>query len=186
MLKYLAYLLLLIALPVFSASPEKSSYNKGVDAYREKNYTEARKQWTQSLAEGGPDEALNNLAFLFFNGLGGDTDEEKAVELWRKGAALGVSEAQWHLGYAYEKGKGLRRSLAYAYAWYRCAAINSGRLKASSDAESAIFDDVEEAQLKLSVRISESDKESGERLSKEFIARYSSRLSTEPPSPISK
>jgi len=33
----------------------------------------------------------------------------------------GHSEAQWHLGQAYELGKGTPRDLIEAYAWYRCA-----------------------------------------------------------------
>src|SRR5439155_3261665 len=45
--------------------------------------------------------------------------------LWKRGAVLGVSEAQWHLGAAYAKGQGTERNYAMAYAWFRCAITNA-------------------------------------------------------------
>lgn len=83
------------------ADGKQSPYNAGVDAWKVKNFAEARRLWSSSLAEGGPDEALNNLGYLYYYGLGGEARRDKAVELWRKGAALGVSESQLHLGHAY-------------------------------------------------------------------------------------
>src|SRR4051794_9392584 len=86
-LRYLIYIFLVAVFALPARAAEQSPYNKGVAAWRVKDYAEARKQWEQSLAEGGPDAALNNLAFLYFHGLGGAVRTGPAVELWRKGAA---------------------------------------------------------------------------------------------------
>src|SRR5438309_9817807 len=83
--------LLLVAVVVASTAAlgaEESAYEKGVDAWRAKNFAEARRQWELSVAQGGPDEALNNLGFLLYHGQGGPADQPRAVALWRKGAAL--------------------------------------------------------------------------------------------------
>ncbi|MBT9503751.1 MAG: sel1 repeat family protein [Burkholderiaceae bacterium] len=167
-----------LGLPV--ALAEETPYNKGVAAWRAKNFAEARKQWEQSLAEGGPDEALNNLAFLLYNGLGGEARPAKAVELWRKGAALAVSEAQLHLGQAYEAGVGVDRNLATAYAWYRCAIATAAKLSKKEPTEAEIENDAIAALAKLSPRLSVLERNAGEKLATTWISRYANRLSTEP------
>lgn len=166
---------------VSSVMADDSAYNKGVDAWRAKNYAEARKQWTQSLAEGGPDEALNNLAYLLYEGLGGEPQPAKAVELWRKGAALSVSEAQWHLGQAYEEGRGVQGSLVQAYAWYLCAAATAGHLSQGDETERAIEIDAHESARKVAIKMTAAQQEQAKAIAQQLIAKYATRLSTERP-----
>jgi TPR repeat protein len=170
-----AALLALLLTPLSQA--DESAYNKGVAAWRKQDYAEARKQWEASLAQGGPDEALNNLAYLLYFGLGGEAEPERAVELWRKGAALAVSEAQWHLGSAYESGLGLERNNALAYAWYRCAVVTAAALAPSDATEAVILRDAQQSLDKLRARLKPSEQAQGERMAAELIAKYSSRLS---------
>ncbi|MBV8379943.1 MAG: sel1 repeat family protein [Paucibacter sp.] len=163
------------------AVADDSPYNKGVAAWKVQDYAEARKQWEKSLAEGGPDEALNNLAFLLFNGLGGDAEPSKAVELWRKGAALGVSEAQWHLGYALEEGRGIARDRTRALAWYLCAIASAKKQSASDPTERDIEQDAQDAESKLRSELSQAEVAEGNRIARQLISRYSSRLDTTQP-----
>ena len=167
-------------LSVSAFAADESPYNKGVEAWRKQDYAEARVQWELSLAQGGPDEALNNLAFLLYHGLGGESNPDKAVELWRKGAALAVSEAQLHLGQAYASGKGVPRNLATAYAWYRCAIATAGKLSKDDKTEAEIEKDAVEMIEKLIPKLSESELKSGESQASILIAKYAERLTIKP------
>lgn len=173
----LLFLLVACAGPVPKAG--ESSYNQGVEAWRAKNYAEARVQWSRSLAEGGPDEALNNLGYLLYHGLGGGAQPAKAVELWRKGAAVGVSEAQWHLGAAYEEGKGVAASLVQAFAWYLCASATASQANEDSKTERAVANDAVRSAGRLAPRLTASEMAQAEALAGQLIAKYSVRLSTD-------
>jgi tetratricopeptide (TPR) repeat protein len=163
------------------AGSAESPYNAGVEAWKVKNFAEARRLWARSLAEGGPDEALNNLGYLYYYGLGGETRHDKALELWRKGAALGVSESQFHLGNAYEKGGGVMVSLVQAYAWYRCAIVASARRSATDAVEHEIKALAEESFAKLTPKLSGKELADGERLATQYISKYATRLSIAKP-----
>lgn len=166
---------------VVPAMAEKSSYNKGVDAWRAKDYVEARRQWERSLAEGGPDEALNNLAFLLYHGLGGEAQPAKAVELWRKGAVLGVSEAQWHLGHAYEAGRGVDHSAVRAYAWYACAVATASARERADATEREIARSASDSLQKIRDTLSDDERKQARHLAAELKAKYSTRLSVKTP-----
>ena len=183
MKKLALHLLLALTLSSSLAVADESAYDQGVAAWRAKDYAEARKQWAQSLADGGPDEALNNLAFLLYAGLGGDAQPAKAVELWRKGAALAISEAQLHLGQAYEAGRGVTANAAQAYAWYQCAIATAARHSAAEPLEEDILKDANKAFAELGPKLSASERSAGDALAKELIAKYATRLSTEPATP---
>ncbi|MFP8780816.1 tetratricopeptide repeat protein [Hydrogenophaga sp. RWCD_12] len=170
-------LALVLGLAYLAAIAEESPYNKGVEAWRAKDYVEARKQWAQSLAEGGSDLALNNLAYLLYTGLGGEARPQEAVELWRKGAALSVSEAQWHLGQAYEAGKGVEANKVQAYAWYLCAVATASLVTKEDSIEREIEADARRSASQVAEQLSLSEQERGKEISKTLIARYSRRLS---------
>lgn len=174
---FFAILLLASVFTSITVIADETPYNKGVNAWRLKDYVGARKHWTQSIADGGPDEALNNLAFLLYNGLGGDAQPEKAVELWRKAAALSVSEAQWHLGQAHEKGRGAPSNLLQAYAWYRCAIATAGKRSASDATEREIEKLAAESARRLGAKLSKQEREQAEAIARELIAKYAARLS---------
>ena len=113
-----------LALPGCAGTPNfeshGGSYDKGTYAFEDKNYAEARRQWSSSVNEGEV-LALNSLGYLLYYGLGGPAEPERAVALLKRGAEAGHAEAQWHLGKAFEDGKGIEKDNAQAYAWYRCA-----------------------------------------------------------------
>ena len=74
-------------------------YNAGVAAYQAKRYDEARLYWQRST-EFGDREALGNLGYLVYYGLGGPADSLRGIALWRQSAALGHPEAHEHLAQA--------------------------------------------------------------------------------------
>lgn len=164
-----------------SASADDAAYNKGVEAFRAKDFAEARRLWTQSIAEGGPDEAFNNLGFLLFQGMGGEADPDKAVALWRKGAALAVSESQLHLGQAYEDGKGVERNRVRALAWYLCALATAQRTSASDPVEASIAKRAQASEADLRPKLSDAEAADARRLAYSLITRYSRRLDVTKP-----
>lgn len=169
--------LLLALLLTIGFARAESAYNKGVEAWRNKDYAQGRVQWTQSIGEGGPDMAYNNLGVLYYYGLGGERDRNRAVALWLKGAALSVSESQLHLGEAYSKGHGgLKRSKTHAYAWYECARVTADRLSGSDPVEKKIGQSAVEAITKLAPSLSKADRAAGELLAQEYIGKYASPL----------
>jgi len=150
-----------------------SPYNRGVEAYRAKDYSEAAAQWTIA-AEAGEISAKNNLAFLMFNGLGGEKQQEKAIALWQSAAMQGHAESQWHLGNAYEKGQSVEADQALAYAWYRCAIASTElHLKAAPDpTEETIADDARKSIISLTDQLTQAELQRGQQLANEFIAKY--------------
>ena len=75
--------LLVFSLPVCRlAAATDASYNAGVYAWRKKDYPETAKQWSQAVLSGNV-AAMNNLAFLYFNGLGMKPRISEAISLWR-------------------------------------------------------------------------------------------------------
>jgi TPR repeat protein len=154
------------------ASPmREAEYDLGVDAYRVKDYTAARQHWLKSVEE-HETSALNNLGYLFYYGLGGEADQVRAVSLWMNAASMGHSEAQWHLGRAFEDGSGVTQSLVEAYAWYRCAAANSQGAPMDDDSEAQIFQDASKSLTQLLAKLPADQLEVSENLAKQYIAKY--------------
>lgn len=85
------------------------------------NYLEAKK-WLTLAADQGNISAQNDLAYLLFNGLGGERDLKKALELYEKAALQGDLLAQANTGLMYATGQGTDRDKARGYAWYSLAA----------------------------------------------------------------
>jgi TPR repeat protein len=108
------------------------AYNLGVDAWRKEDYADAARQWSLAVLSGDLD-AINNLAYLYANGMGVTQDADAAVKLWRLAANSGHAESQWHLAVSYEKGLGVPQDPVTAYAWYGCA-VESARRLAPADA----------------------------------------------------
>ncbi|AEF22749.1 tetratricopeptide repeat protein [Pseudomonas fulva] len=143
----------LIALMTFSSLPSSafataddeqpvetrnfSIYNLGVEAYKRKDYAAAAAHWREAITQ-GHNAALNNLGYLTYYGLGMPASPADGVELWRKGAELGVSEAQWHLGIAYQDGKGVTQDLLQAYGWVRCSIDSATRSAAETNDSSRV------------------------------------------------
>jgi len=85
------------------------------------NFLEAKK-WLAKGAEQGNLAAQNDLAYLYYNGLGGDRDYQMALQLYEKAAFQGDAMAQANTGLMYATGTGTETDRAKGYAWYSLAA----------------------------------------------------------------
>jgi TPR repeat protein len=171
---HIAVVLLSMIFGCAAASPiPDTAYNLGVRAFQVKDYALARQHWSQA-AEENETSAFNNLGFLLYNGMGGEADPVRAVALWAKAAALGHSEAQWHLAKAFEDGKGTSASMTDAYAWYRCASANFPAV-AQDEAESEIAQDARQSLLRLLARLPLEQLVASEQLARDYVAKYASK-----------
>lgn len=156
----------------------ESYYNQGVAAYRVKNYAVAREHWSKA-ADSGDASAQNNLGYLLYFGLGGEPDMDRALVLWKRAAVAGHSEAQWHLGGAFEDGKAVPESKVEAYAWYRCAIASAeAASEGGKNVEGQIAQDAHESLTALLARLSPDQFNSAEQLAKQYIASYAKRSGT--------
>jgi len=158
-----------------SDGPPPRAYDLGVEAYRAEDYALARKHWAKAVEE-GERRALNNLGYLLYYALGGPPDRPRAISLWRRGARLGHSEAQRHLGRAYEDGTDLSRNFVEAFAWYRCAIASAEAAPEHEKAlESSIAADATKSLESLKARLTPKQVELGESLARKHIERFARR-----------
>ena len=85
------------------------------------SYKEAKK-WLVSAAATNNMAAITDLAFIYYNGLDGQRESLKALELYTRAALQGDSLAQSNVGMMHATGTGTARDLAQGYAWYSIAA----------------------------------------------------------------
>jgi uncharacterized protein len=93
------------------------------------NYLEAKK-WLNIAAEYGNPAARNDLAYIYYNGLGGEQDFKRALDLYRKAALQGDILAQANTGLMYATGTGAEIDKARGYAWYSLAASRGNTIAA--------------------------------------------------------
>ncbi len=91
---------------------------------------------TSAWAQYSDAEADFTLGMKYYTGTGNVyQDFKQATEWFRKAAELGMPEAQYRLGQAYDSGQGAPQDYAVAKRWYLQAAAQNDR-----DAESALGD----------------------------------------------
>ncbi|OQX19342.1 MAG: hypothetical protein BWK76_04965 [Desulfobulbaceae bacterium A2] len=105
------------------------SYLKG--ELMPQNYAEARR-WYGLAAAAGYRQAKNDLAFMHYNGLGGDRDLRQALTLYESAALQGDAQAQYNMGLMHATGSGTELDRVKGYAWFSLAASqgNSGATSA--------------------------------------------------------
>jgi TPR repeat protein len=164
-----AVALCVTALPAASETP----YNLGVAAWQKKNYVEAARQWSAAVLTGNLD-AMNNLAYLYSNGLGVAHQDAVALSLWQSAAYSGHSESQWHLGTVYEQGLGVSADLVRAYAWYGCALASAKRNTEgeTADVETKIGADAESSLAALKEKLDDKQLARAEVLRAQLVERY--------------
>ncbi len=118
------------------------------------NYMEAEK-WLDLAVRKGSVPAMNDLAFICYNGLTGKKDFKRALSLYRRAALQGDIQAQYNVGLMYAGGIGTPVDTVRAYAWYSLAA-SQGNTTASIARNALMpamnWNDLNRAQA-LSVRL---------------------------------
>jgi hypothetical protein len=97
----------------------------------------------------------------------------QAVSLWTQAAQSGDRESQWHLGQAFEEGKGPEQSLIKAYAWYRCAVAGFQAAPVIDDLDAEIGRDASQSLIRLLPKLSPAEFEAAEKLAKLYVASFS-------------
>ncbi len=93
------------------------------------NFLEAKK-WLDQGARQGSMAACTDLAYLYYHGLGGERDYEKALALYEQAALQGDVLAQANTGLMYATGTGTGMDRAKGYAWYSLAASRGNTVAA--------------------------------------------------------
>ena len=100
----------------------EDAFQKGLDAYKAKNYTDAFAEFAP-LAEAGYVKAQFYLGEMYRQGNGALYDTVRAFKWYRLAAEAGDYRAQYHLGSMYDDGAGgVREDNVEAVKWYRRAA----------------------------------------------------------------
>jgi len=97
------------------------SFNEGVDAYEQQDYTKALRIWIP-LADQGNAQAQYRLGLMYFKGLGVTKDYALAMEWYLKASTQGNADAYFSLGLMYTVGAGVTQDEFQAEFWYRKAA----------------------------------------------------------------
>lgn len=97
------------------------SFQDGVNAYGQKDYTKALSIF-RGLADQGDARAQTNLGLMHQQGLGVTKDDAEAVKWYRKAADQNFVTAQFNLGCMYSNGRGVAKNDVEAVNWYRKAA----------------------------------------------------------------
>ncbi len=100
-------------------------YLLGVYYYQTRHY-EAAKSWLEQAANRGNSNAMNQLAWIYREGLGVAEDMGEAIDWHRRAAEAGSARAMTNLGYLYSMGIGVEKGQDTAAFWYQQAAnLNS-------------------------------------------------------------
>jgi len=105
---------------VFCALPASADVAAGMQAFKNKDYGRAFKEW-KAAAEAGQAEAQFDLGVLYAQGKGVQRDLTIAERWYRKAAEQGNAEAEFALGQMYSRGWGMPRDEADALRWFQMA-----------------------------------------------------------------
>ena len=176
MLQRIAPILLAATLSACAAPTAlESAYNRGVAAYKARNYATAREHWSRAV-ELGDLSALNNLGYLLYYGMGGTEDRPGAIALWRQAATRGHAEAQWHLGHAYEDGTAVPGNVVEAYAWYRCAIASAQATTSDDETAALVAEDARKSLAKLLPKLSSEQISTAQTWANRYIASYARKM----------
>jgi len=108
-----------------------ADFDKGVSAYKNKNYSSALQEFRASAALGDA-KSQRKLGVMYYYGEGAPKDQRLAAEWYRKAAEQGDAGAQYNLGVMYHNGQGVSKDQRLAAEWYRKAA-EQGNADAQND-----------------------------------------------------
>lgn len=113
--KNFAKIFLTAALFCMIASPANARFLDGLNAYMNGDYDTALLEWAES-ARLGEAKSMAYIGYLYFGGLGGYQDDEKALEWFNKAADLDDPDAIATLARMYAHGWGVKRDIDKAHA----------------------------------------------------------------------
>lgn len=134
----------LLALTLSASVNAEGLFQKGLEAYNQKDYAATIEIW-RPLAESGDVLAQFNLGVMYANGEGVPKDDAQAVVWYHKAAKQGNPLAQLNLGIMYAHGRGVGQSFAQAVYWQA--------LSAQQDNQTAITNLIKDREHLLMYRV---------------------------------
>lgn len=105
-------------------------YRKAKQNFDQKNYQVAMKYYLKAAKHNNFD-AVNDIGYMYSNGLGVEQDEQKAFQWFLKAAKLGNPMSMYSLGRCYYYGRGTPRDISKAKEWLSKSA-NKGYVDAKT------------------------------------------------------
>lgn len=121
------WVILFISLGISNVTNAMSELETGLEAYQQKNYKLASKQF-EKLSKNGNAEATYYLASLYFQGYGVPKDLNQAFNLFQQSAEHGYAPSLANLAIMYNNGLGIQKNIQKAFE-YRLKAANAGDLQ---------------------------------------------------------
>ncbi|TDI94731.1 MAG: sel1 repeat family protein [Caldithrix sp.] len=115
----------------------QADYDRGVEAFGNKDYKTALTEFLQDANEGNA-PSQNRLGEMYEKGKGVKKNREEAVRWYRLAAEQGYAPAQTNLAERYRKGKGVEKNKDEAERLYRLAA-EQGYIEAQCDLAIFLF-----------------------------------------------
>lgn len=97
------------------AAPAFAAFEDGLRAYMDENYEIAVVEWSKA-AMGGDAKSMAYIGYVYFGGLGGYADDQKAIEWFGRAAELGDPDGAAALARIYAHGWGVEKDEKKAYA----------------------------------------------------------------------
>ena len=111
-MKLLLGFILLLSLNLWA-----DSFEKGMKAYKNKNYIKAL-EWYQLSASEGNSEAQNKIGNLYYHGNGVKKDYKEAFRWYKLSAYQGNLNGQYNLASSYYWGEGVNQDYKKAFKWF--------------------------------------------------------------------
>ena len=111
------FLCLIVFIFPLTTVSEDVSLADAQKAYQDGEHLKAYKMW-RSLADRGDIVAMNNLGFLYEQGVVVNKDLIKSLDYYRKSAESGFPTAQYNVGEAYAEGRGVKKDNIIALKWF--------------------------------------------------------------------
>ncbi len=110
-------------LPADPPKPKLGDYQKGLDAYKKKNYKVALEEW-KIFANNNPNNSKvqNDLGSIYYYGNGIPKNYKRALEWFNKADKLNNKIAQYNLGIMHFNGNGVSKNDLSAYLWFKKSA----------------------------------------------------------------
>ena len=122
-MKKLTILLFALLLPLLAmAQSAEECAKKGYEFYSKKDFVNAF-EWYMKAAKMGYLNAMNQVGYMYSNGLGVSKDQAKTIEWYTKAANQGYALSQKNLAWAYRTGNGVAKDENKAIMWYEKAAL---------------------------------------------------------------
>ncbi len=116
-------------MPNYVINKYRGLYKRAYELYEEKKYKEAIELLEVVCEKDGANfEANFYLAEIYYNGLAGDIDYQKAFNHYLYAASNNITDAVFMVAMAYYDGKGTYQDYNQAFAWYNNA-VKSGSTK---------------------------------------------------------